>query len=741
MKRYFIIISSLAFFSLSAFSQQELVRKVDPFIGTEKKGNTFPGASLPFGMVKLGPDCGNLSANAGYSREPAKGFSHTHVSGTEGGPKYGNILFMPFTGQYVTNQVFSPLNNEVASPGFFAATLMRYNVNARFTVTSKAALHEYTYPADQQAMLLIDVASFLSGGLNVGEAQELVGCEIRVLSSNKIEGYSRVRGGWNCGDDYTVYFSAEFNQPIIQTQLFKNQVEKKGSLAEYDSGEPIQACLSFGKLEKPLLVKVGISHISTGKAQANAQREIADWNFDALKQKAEQTWEKALGNVVVEGGSKNDQMMFYTALYHSMLMPVDRTDENPKWKSNEPYYDDFYSIWNTYRTVNPLLTLIAPDRQRDILRSLLDIYRVEGYLPDSRSGNANGRTQGGSNADILFADAMAKDVKGINYAMALQAMIKDAEVAPGGDERKEGRGGLADYNSIGYVSTNYERAGTRTMEYAYCDYAISTVAKALNKNEIAAKYLQRSQNWQNLWNDTVTSYNFKGFIWPKDAKGVWSNDFSVYKSGLWKDFFYKSQSWEYSLFVPHNVAALIEKCGGNDRFLARLDTFFTVQKSFGYQQHGLFIMNNEPGFLTPCLYNYINRPDRTAAITRSLMRQYFRNSRSGLPGNDDAGATSAWMAFHAMGFYPNAGQDIYLISSPIFEKVTIHLENGKDFVIEANNAGSGNVYVQKASLNGKSLENSWFTHADIMNGGRLKFDMGSNPSKWGLNGTPPPSAK
>jgi len=739
MKHFSIILCCFLLTSIQLIAQNELVRKVDPFIGTENNGNIFPGASLPFGMVKVGPDCGNLNANAGYTREPAKGFSHTHVSGTSGGPKYGNILFMPFTGQYTPNQVFSPLNKETASPGFFSAELMRYSINARITVTPKAALHEYTYPANQSSMLLVDVASFLSGGQNMGEAQELVGCEMRILPPNKIEGYTRVRGGWNCGGDYTVYFAAEFNQAFTNTQLFKNQIEKKGSLAEYDSGEPIQACFSFGNLDKPLLTKIGISFISIGKAQANLQNEIKNWDFEALKQKGEATWEKALHSIEIEGGTKNDQMMFYTALYHSMLMPVDRTGENPKWNSNEPYYDDFYTIWDTYRTVHPLLTLVAQNRQRDILRSLLDIYRVDGFLPDGRSGNYNGRTLGGSNADILFADAMAKGIKGVNYPMALQAMIKDAETSPGYDERKEGRGGIIDYNSIGYISTNFERAGTRTMEYAYCDYAISYIAKSLNKNELSIKYAQRSSNWKNLWNDTVKSFSFNGFIWPKDFKGNWVSDYSVYKSGSWKDFFYESQSWEYSLFVPHNVAGLIEKCGGNDRFLARLDTFFIVQKSFGYQQHGLFVIGNKTGFFTPCLYHYINRPDRAAAITRSLIRQYFRNSRAGLPGNDNAGAMSAWLAFQLMGFYPNAGQDIYLITSPIFEKITIHLENGNDFIIEANNASSGNTYVQKASLNGKILENSWFHHSDIINGGKLKLEMGQNPSKWGFKGTPPPS--
>lgn len=738
MIRKCIISSSLFLLILQhSIAQVDIVRKVDPFIGTENNGNTFPGASLPFGMVKVGPDCGNLTSNSGYSREPAKGFSHTHVSGTGGGPKYGNILFMPFTGNYTQNQIFSSLNNEVATPGYFSATLMRYNINVQFAVTEKAAIHHYTYPTNQPANLLIDAASFLSNGLVYGEAQELVGCEIHILAPNKIEGYSRVRGGWNCGSEYTVYFSAEFSQPFVKSQLFKNQAEIKESFLAFDSGDAIQACLSFGNLEKPLISKVGISYVSINKAQANLQNEIKSWNFDEIKAKGEQKWEKALRKIEIEGGTKNEQMMFYTALYHSLLMPVDKTGENPKWKSNEPYYDDFYTIWDTYRTVHPLLTIIAPERQRDMLRSLLDCYRVEGYLPDGRSGNDNGRTQGGSNADILFADAKAKGIKDINYNMALQAMIKNAEVAPGGDERKQGRGGIADYNTLGYVSSRYERAGTRTVEYAACDYAIGSLAKLLNKNDIANVYFQRSSNWKNLWNDTLKSYNFNGFIWPKNAKGEWITDFSVYKAGSWKDFFYESQSWEYSLFVPHDVIGLIEKCGGSNQFLARLDTFFTIQKSFGYQQHGLFNMSNKPGFLTPCLYNYINRPDRTAGIVRSLIRQYFRNSRGGLPGNDDAGALSAWFAFHAMGFYPNAGQDLYLISSPIFEKITIHLDSGKDFIIKANGASSANYYIQKANLNGKKLENSWFRHSDILNGGVLEFEMDATPSKWGFKGTSP----
>ena len=718
---------------------------VDPFIGTDGGGNVVPGPCLPFGMVKLSPDCDLDSSNSGYvSGRPIHGFSHTHVSGTGGGPKYGNILVMATTGEPDPGDHASPAAAETASPGFLGVTLTRYGITAGLTATRRTGFHQYTFPATTQANVLIDAGSFL--GRHYGyaaERQELVGSEIRILNSTTVEGYSRVRGGWNEGAAYTVYFHAVVDTPSTASGTWKGARITPGGRAEFDSGEPTGACLTFDtRLNRTVRVKVGLSYLGCENARRNLEQENPDWDFEAVRQAAAGAWRQALQAVTAEGGAPALRRAFATALYHSLLMPEDKTGENPRWSSGEPYYDDFYAIWDTFRTSHPLLTLLKESTQVAIVRSLIDIAEHDGYLPDARSGDCNGRTQGGSNADIVIADACAKQLPGIDYARALRAMQRDAEVPPGSDERKEGRGGLADYRSLGYVSIAHERSGSRTVEYAYDDWALAQVARAVGDDAACREALKRSGNWKNLWRP-IADHAAAGFIMPRRADGTWvdavtENDghgekvvpFTVLSAGSWNDVFYESHSWEYSFFVPHDVKALIAACGGREAFVARLDTFF---------REGFFQVGNEPGFLTPLLYDYAGRPDRTAAAVVHLRNTYYNDTRSGLPGNDDSGAMSSLFVFHCLGFFPNAGQDVYLIGSPAFPRAVVRMENGREVAIAAHGVSRENIYIQSATLNGQPFDRAWFRHSEIRNGATFVFEMGPTPSAWG--GTaPPPSA-
>lgn len=434
--------------------------------------------------------------------------------------------------------------------------------------------------------------------------------------------------------------------------------------------------------------------------------------------------------------------MFYTALYHTMLMPVDRSGENPLWADNEPYYDDFYAIWDTYRTSSPLITLIDPQREADIVRSLINIYKREGYMPDARSGNCNGRTQGGSNAEIVIADAFVKGLEGIDYELGLQAMLKDATTDPGDRHEAEGRGGLDEYLRLGYIPHGIPRAGNRTVEYAYCDYAIALVAKGLGKEKIYRHYLKQSGNWKNLWRADYEHAGAKGFILPRDEQGNWLNEIPFGKSEIqkptftytpvtfegpwytpwWDMFFYEASSWEYSLSIPHDVPGLIEACGGAEAFEARLDTFF---------DQGFFNVNNEPSFLSPCLYHWIGKPHRSGDRIHEIIGKNYSDSPAGLPGNDDSGAMSSWLAFHMTGLYPNAGQDYYLIHTPLLEAVTFRLSNGKSFRISAQGFSEKNRYIQSATLNGKEYPFSAIRHQDLLAGGELLLKMGKKPGRWG----------
>ena len=700
---------------------------VAPFIGVEDGGHVFPGAACPFGMVKLGPDCGDKSSNSGYfSAGVIQGFSHTHVSGTGGGAKYGNILVMPTTGEVDLSDCGSLRSNERATPGFYGVHLDRYGIDVELTVTHSVGCHRYTFPSDEKAQIVIDAGSFLQSGEQWGEAQHLVHSSVEILSAAEIQGSSTVRGGWNKGGPYTVYFYARFDTTPDSIRIWKKNTFP--SAKKVKSDDRTGAVLTFAtKKEQNIQMQVGISFKSTERARARVKAETPHWSFEQTFLHAQRKWNKALNRIIVKTDNYELKQMFYTALYHSMLMPTDRTGENPDWTSDRPYYDDYYAIWDTFRTLHPLLTLIQPERQKEMLQSLLNIYQHDGFMPDARSGNANGRTQGGSNCDVLFADARAKNLTGIDYELAFKAMEKNAAVIPE-NPQKEGRDGLSDYKTLGYVSTDFERAGTRTLEYAYCDFALFQMAQSLNKTEKVQKYRQRANYWQHLWRP-VEHKAARGFIWPRHADGSWQKDFSVLQAGSWPDFFYESHSWEYSFYVPQDVRALMQACGGREAFVARLDTFFV---------NDYYNVGNEPGFLTPCLYIWAGRPHKTAAQVRSIIDSHFHAGRDGLPGNDDAGAMSSWFAFHALGFYPNAGQDVYLITAPMFEKAEIIFKGGKKLVIKTKNVVPENRFIQSATLNGKPWPRAWFRHNDIENGAVFQFNMGAEPSQWGVH-EPPPS--
>ena len=712
---------------------------VDPMLGVAGGGNVFPGPVVPFGMIKPGPDVtwGERDYNAGWNdRGQIRGFSQTHVSGTGGGAKYGNILIQPTTGRLAPFDAASDRDLERATAGFYGVRLARWDVNVAITASRRAALYRFDYPAGSKNNLLCDVTALLRSGFRTGETQHLVAAHVDILSPWELSGWTTVRGGWNKQTTpYTVYFDAAVDQPAVETGVWDGfTLRPGGTQAEGTENKPAGAWMSWPASPQPRTVqmKIAISFVSVEKARQSLAREIPKFEFERVQTSARAEWNKALGNVEIETDSPREKRIFYTALYHTMLMPVDRTGENPLWQSKEPYYDDFYAIWDTFRSSSPLLTLIAPERERDIVRSLIDIYRHDGYLPDARSGNVNGRTQGGSNAEFLLTDAFVKGLKGIDWRTALEAELRDASQPPP-DGHKEGRGGLDDWKSLGYVSADaWDRSGSVSMEYAADDYELSLLARGLGHPDMAGEYLASSANWRNLWDTYFTDGGFTGFIRPRYRDGFWLAPFTALDRCTWGGkTFYEGNSWTYSLFVPQDVAGLIRQTGGTDIFLRRLDAFFDVP--------GRYDVGNEPGFLAPYLYHWAGRPDKTDERVRQILAASFHDGPRGLPGNDDSGAMSSWYAFGQIGIFPNAGQDVYLIGSPAFKRVTLHLAGGKVFTIEAEGVTDRAIYVTRARLNGKPLDRAWLRHAEIARGGRLVLTMSSSPGEWGRH-EPPPSA-
>jgi predicted alpha-1,2-mannosidase len=707
---------------------------VYPFLGVDWGGNTFVGSAVPFGMVKLGPDMENFDGRAsgfGYmSGGRILGFSHLHLSGASG--KYGNVLVAPVTGTLDINDIKSPRSTEVNHPGYYAATLSRYNVKAELTSTRRVGVHRYTFLGAGPAHLTVNIARCLDKGPG-SESQRFLGGEVHFVSSHELQGVGRYAGGWNKGGEYDVYFDMQLDTPAAAMQTWNGAGFSKDQTQHVDGDQPLGASFDFKAHAGQIVnAKVGISFISTDQARSNIEEEDAHSTFEQVRAASNAQWNKALSTIEVRGETPEQKTQVYSAMYHTMLMPSDRTGENPYWKTSypdHPYYDDYYAIWDTYRSSAPLLTLIAPDRERDLIRSLIDIYLHTGYMPDARSGNDNGRTQGGSNANVMVADAFVKHLSGIDYETAFKAMLKDASVPPE-NAQKEGRGGILDYNSKGYVTLADERSGSRTMEYAYDDFAIAEVACGLHHPEEAKLFAGRSENWQNLWDKDLTREGFKGFLRPRNPDGSFADPYFVVR-GTWPDFFYEGDLWTYSFYAPQDVRKLIQLAGGDKTFVQRLDWIFL-------RQH--FDVTNEPGFLLPVLYNWALRPDKTADVMNAELEKWFTARRSGIPGNDDSGAMSSWFLFNSIGFYPNAGQPIYLIGTPSYPDVTMSVGGGKSLHIIARNLDAQylNRYIQSATLNGQPLDTNWFRHDQIAKGGTLIFTMGSAPSTWGTK-VPPPS--
>ena len=551
---------------------------IDPRIGSEGLGRVFPGPSMPFGMVKPGPDC-TVKPNAGWAPMPevVTGFSQTHVSGTGGGQKYGNVLIQPFLGNGDVSSYEQKRISEDISLGYYTTTFEN-GIKTEITTSDRCAFYRICYPlSNQKPSLFIDATHYLgkSNIPDLREAQQFVGAEVEVINEHEIRGFTRIRGGWNNGSAYTVYFCLQTDKPFRSIVKDDNQ----------------KAMLQF---EDTLVnVKIGISFISSMKARQN----IPNTNFDSQLSLLRQSWESILSRIQIEG-TETQKRMFYTGIYHTCLMPVDRTGENPSW------------------TETP--------------NSLLNIYKREGYMPDARSGNCNGRTQGGSNAEVVIADAFVKELKGIDYELALEAMLKDADADPGADHEKHGRGGLTEYNSLGYIPYGIDRAGNRTVEYAYNDYCIALLAKGLGREDLYERFMKQSGNWKNLWRSDYEWDGVKGYIMPKDKNGAWLDSVPWGHSKVfhpripytpitkvapwylpwWSTFFYEALSAEYSLSIPHDVPGLIEACGGKEAFQRRLDLFFERKR---------YNVANEPSFLTPCLYHWLGRPDLTSDRVRQII--------------------------------------------------------------------------------------------------------------------------
>ncbi|KAI5954212.1 hypothetical protein KGF54_001987 [Candida jiufengensis] len=724
---------------------------VDLFYGTENGGNMFPGVTRPFGMAKIGVDVLDSKFGNPYSGYAPggviNGISMMHESGTGGAPEYGVVSQLPFYGDYSNGEevTLSRSQPDSAKVGYYAVNTTS-KINIELTAGERYGILKYNFNDNfQDSKVLVNVSHHLTAPNRPWWTQYFVNGSIDATTNGYI-GQTTIKGGWGDQEPWTIYFCSNFSTPAQSVSKFdKNgETQNQFSTSSTTQDDSFGLIFNFGH-QQEVISHAGISFISTTQACDNINH---NQDFYSLVEETQQIWLNEVFNKFQISSFNNSLIdKFYTNLYGTHLIPSNKTGENPNsgWSTSQVYYDDFFTIWDTFRCLNPLINIVNPRRGSEIVQSLTNIYLNEGWTPDGRSANQNGRTQGGSNSDIVMADAFVKNISGINWSDAYSAMVNNAENQPpywydsfaSDASTKQGRGALPDWLKYGYVTRNYTRSVSRTMEYSYDDFALSQVALGLGKNDDYNKYLKRSSNWQNLWNPEATAkgYDYKGFIQPKNSDGSFNfKNYDPLSCGgcYWGDDEYEGKPIEYGFAIPHDIQTLVSLVGSNDSFVQRISDLYPL--------HGSKIadVGNEPSFLTPFLFNFVNQQYKTSELVNYILTQNFGSGVDGLPGNSDGGAMQAWVIFSMIGIYPIAGTTTYLITSPSVTNLKLTLDNGSTFVVSANNLSGDNIYIQSLKVNGKKWDKNWVDHSKLFaNGGSLEFEMGSKQVIWESGDVPP----
>lgn len=755
----------LAFLFTPIWAQQHrtqpLYKYVKPIIGTQRMGHTYPGATVPFGMVQLSPETDTIPFSvdgkynpdvykycAGYQYDDKTivGFSHTHFSGT-GHSDLGDILVMPTVGDLQLNpgtaanpksgfrSTFSH-ENETAQAGYYKVLLDKNSITAELTATNRVGFHQYTFPKSAESHIILDL---VSGIYNYEEKN--VWTVVRIINDSTVVG-QRQTNGW--ARTRTLFFALKFSKAFFQygskefTKMtyrgFWGKFDQRKNFPEL-AGKQLRLNFDFNTngFEK-IKVKVALSSVSEAGALKNMQAELPGWDFEKTRQQAQNLWNKELGKIEIEGPIEEKEN-FYTAMYHAFINPTTYMDVDGKYKGLDQdvhiakgftNYTTF-SLWDTYRALHPLFNIVQASRNRDMIRSMLAHYDQSTLhmLPVwSNSANDNWCMSGYHSVSVI-ADAIIKgNALGIDPAKALEACIVTA--------RQRSYEGIGLYIDNGYIPIDKNGVGTSTtLEYAYDDWCIAQLAKKLNRLEIYKEFTARSQNFRHVF-DSVT-----GFMRPRLSDGSFRKEFDPLKTD--GQGFIEGNAWNFSLFVPQDPTSLIQMMGGNKKFSSRLDSLFSMHlpdQFFAETEDitrdgiiGGYVHGNEPAHHVAYMYNWAGDNWKTQERIRMILNMQYKSAPDGLGGNDDTGQMSAWYIFSSLGFYPVApGSTDYAIGSPAINAATIHLENGHEFVIDVKDQSAANLYIQKIELDGKPFHGFLLRHDNIMRGGKIVFFMGNKPA-------------
>jgi len=729
-------------------------RAVDPFIGTGGEGHTFPGATVPYGMIQLSPDTRiqprkdgyGWAAGYRYDDTTIVGFSHTHFSGT-GHSDLGDLLLMPTTGelQLERGDPDQPRSGyisrfrhvtETAQPGYYAVTLDDHQVRAELTASARVGMHRYTFPAGKPGHIVLDLRTSM-----YDYPGKISWSRLRVRPDGTVTGFRETRG-WAPGRQ--LYFAVRFSRPFTGHQLHNTEqdIPYKGfpppgekdprQRAQIEGRQLVAAFDVAPAAGQPVLVKVSISPVSEDNAIANLDAEAPGWDFDGLRASAKRQWRDALGAVEAHG-NRAQLTSFYTALYHTLLGPTLFMDSDGRYRGpdNAVHQADgwtnysTFSLWDTYRALHPLTTLVQPpQRTNDFVNSLLASRRESPYgvLPVWPFHGLETWCMIGYHAAPVIADAYMKGIRGYDAEEALQAMVASANYGP--------YDGIAAYRELGYVPIDEEgEAASKTLEYAYDDWAIARMAQAMGKTEVAEEFARRAGHWKHAF-DPAT-----GFMRARRRDGAFREPFDPAASGYGTDYT-EGNAWQYSWYVPQDVAGLATMHGGSDALLDRLDAVFDANVDPSVFAHmeditgliGWYAHGNEPSHHVAYLYAYAGQPWRTQARLKQIMDTQYAPRPDGLAGNDDLGQMSAWYVFTTLGFYPvTPGSNQYVLGRPFLPRATLHLPNGKRFTVVADAMDEAHAYVGSVTLNGRPLERTYLEHEEILAGGELRFTMQAAP--------------
>ena len=726
---------------------KEYTDSVNVFIGTGGHGHTFPGATLPHGMVQLSPDTRlfGWDACSGYYYDDTSimGFTHTHLSGTGIGD-YGDILFMPVVGEkpLIAGTAENPdegyrsrfsHEQESARPGYYQVLLQDDSINVELTATLRAGLHRYTYPKASDARLIVDMEPTIHGH------QHPV-TQIRVVNDSTIAGM-KYTVGW--AKRHYVYFYAVFSSPFDYKLYSGTEYQSDSTSVTVNTAK---AVISFRNLpaDGRVLAKVGISSVDEEGARLNVEAEIPNWDFEGVMKQANTTWNEALGKIDIETSDNDSRTVFYTSLYHAFIQPSLASDVDGRYRTmgheikQDASYTNYtvFSLWDTFRAAHPLYTIVTPEQNQAFIRSLLRKYDEGGILPKWELASNETGTMIGYHAVSVIADAMMKKQCDFDVKKALEACIRSSVYDTTGVtpmmDRQILNGKLMPVsikykNELGYIPCDKVGGSvSQGLEFAYNDWLIAQMMKEHNRKDFYDKYMELSRNYRNYF-DPETKL-MRGRL----SDGSWITSFDP-ASVQRPSNYVEGNAWQWAWFVPQDVEGLMELVGGQKYFEAHLDTLFTTSSELTGDPNaaadvtgmiGQYAHGNEPSHHIPYLYNYAGAPRKTQALVDHILRTLYHNDPNGLSGNEDVGQMSAWYALSAMGFYSFCpGRPVYEIGRPIFDKVTIHLSNGKDFVIQAKNNSVENKYIRSMKLNGEDLAEPRFSHFDLMKGGELIFEM------------------